>query len=64
MNRLRVTQHKKGYVLRFGDIVAGGDSFLAALRDLYRRVPAKHKKLIEKIGKDGKVKGFVDGLQV
>jgi len=42
--------------------VAGGRSFLSALRDLYKRVPAKHKPIIEKIGKDGKVKGFVDGL--
>jgi hypothetical protein len=61
-NRLQVAQHRGGYVLEYAGIVAGGKSFLLALRDLYKRVPAKHKPIVEKIGKDGKAKGFIDGL--
>ena len=62
--RLQVTQQRDGYVLQFGKTIAGGESFIEALRDLYRRVPQTQKEFIEKIGRDGKVRGFVDGFRV
>lgn len=63
-SRLQVTQNEGGYVLRYGGIVAGGDTFIAALRDLYRRVDDRFKPMLEEIGIDAKLESFIDGFKV